>query len=346
MVAVLIIIIVILVVVLMKNKADQNSEVDKNFTNITSRGTSPSSGFQSTLKPVQKPVQSYWDRWKTNNPQKAKAIESSLIDRDLKKLHDFEIKEIIDSFTRMSHANDIPDWNDIKSNTLATLNRMVDALGEHKAFSMLESGIEEEVAHTHAKRENTAIYIGMSWLKEAMKEAKESKRHFSSASATTQKCSYLSTPSSDELSEKEKEDILSTFKTEYKQQLDNALGDNANIPLFCEGYDSPIAREFMHVMYSYARNMEFVNKAKKDGLWNKMVTILVEETNAYTDKYCDADVQECIEYYNFPDKPVKTSRRCPCCGNRDVSYGFSDNEFECMECGNTWFAAYGRNLYL
>ena len=56
MVDVLIIIIVILVVVLMKNKADQNSEVDKNFTNITSRGTSPSSGSQSTLKPVQKPV--------------------------------------------------------------------------------------------------------------------------------------------------------------------------------------------------------------------------------------------------------------------------------------------------
>ena len=39
MVAVLIIIIVILVVVLMKNKADQNSKVDKNFTNITSRGS-------------------------------------------------------------------------------------------------------------------------------------------------------------------------------------------------------------------------------------------------------------------------------------------------------------------
>lgn len=139
MVAVLFIIIVILVVVLMKNKADQNSEVDKNFTNITSRGTSPSSGSQSTLKPVQKPVQSYWDRWKTNNPKKAKAIESSFIDRDLKKLHDFEIKEIIDSFTRMSHANDITDWNDIKSNTLATLTRMIDALGEHKAFSHCES---------------------------------------------------------------------------------------------------------------------------------------------------------------------------------------------------------------
>lgn len=346
MVAVLVIIIVILVVVLMKNKADQNSEVDKNFTNITSRGTSASSGSQSTLKPVQKPVKSYWDTWKTNNPQKAKAIESSLNERDLKKLHDFEIKEIIDSFTRMSHANATADWNDIKSNTLATLTRMVDALGEQKAFSMLENGIEEEVAHTHAKRENTAIYIGTNWLKEAMKEAKEANRHFSSASVKTQKCSYLSTPSSGELSEKEKEDILSTFKTEYKQQLANALGNNANIPLFCEGYDSPIAREFIHVMYSYARNTEFANKAKIDGVWNKMLTILIEETNAYTDKYCDADVQECIEYYNFPDKPVKTSHRCPCCGNRDVSYGFSDNEFECMECGNVWFAPYGRNLYL
>ena len=76
------------------------------------------------------------------------------------------------------------------------------------------------------------------------------------------------------------------------------------------------------------------------------LTILVEETNAYTDKYCDADVQECIEYFNFPNKPVKTSFRCPCCGNRNILHGSFDNEFECLECGNDWFASIGRNLYL
>lgn len=60
--------------------------------------------------------------------------------------------------------------------------------------------------------------------------------------------------------------------------------------------------------------------------------LIIEETNKITDKICDCDVQECIEYYNFPNKPVVTSRRCPSCGSRKVFCG-EIGDYECMEYG-------------
>lgn len=122
------------------------------------------------------------------------------------------------------------------------------------------------------------------------------------------------------------------------------IGDNANNAFFSDGYDSPIAREIMHVMYAYLRNNDFIKKAKLEGLWPEIMFLIIEETNKITDKYCHADVQECIEYYNFPDKPVVTSRRCPNCGSRDVSCE-EMGEYECMSCGAMWFAPHGRNTY-
>lgn len=341
---ILTIIIAIFSFVFIKKCLNQSNETDKYSTNNARNHPTTTSRIQHQNIPHI----SYWESWKTCNSQKAKAIESSITDRDISKLPDSEVKEIIGSFAKMSNANNLTDWMLIKSTTLEKLTQMFDDLGEKTTFSMLENAIEEEVAYTHFRRENTAVYLGLTWLKGSIEKVPNTKTFSSHASIVSAKCSYLSSKNStnNSLTETEKEEILNSFKNEYTEQLEKAIGDNANIPLFCEGYDSPIAREIMHVMYSYLRNPVFVNKAKNDGLWKKFVNMIIEVTNFYTDKYCDADLQECIEYYNFPDKPVETSQRCPNCGNRKISNGLLDNQFECFECGYEWFAKYGRNLYL
>ena len=73
--------------------------------------------------------------------------------------------------------------------------------------------------------------------------------------------------------------IANQFKDEYIAQIMNKIGDNVQVPLFCNGYDSPIAREIMHIMYSYLRDEQFVQKAKQEGLWNKLMFLIIEETN-------------------------------------------------------------------
>jgi uncharacterized protein YbbK (DUF523 family) len=98
-------------------------------------------------------------------------------------------------------------------------------------------------------------------------------------------------------------------------------------------------------MYQHLRNAELKAEAEKQGLWNKYMQIIVEETEKVTKKYCHVFLQECIEYYNYPDKPVITRHRCPSCGSTnitdDIDYGL-----ECNECGRTWNAPYGKRLYL
>ena len=123
----------------------------------------------------------------------------------------------------------------------------------------------------------------------------------------------------------------------------STLGNNINIPLFANGYDSPIAREIMNIMYSYLKNNEFIEKARSTGILQNMIETIIEETNKITDKYCNADVQECIEYYLYPEKPVITSKRCPSCGSREVS---CEDYCKCFECGNQWYAKPDRNIYI
>ena len=120
---------------------------------------------------------------------------------------------------------------------------------------------------------------------------------------------------------------------------------NAVIPLFCEVYDSPRAHEIIHLMYQHLRNGELKAEAERQGLWNKYMQIIVNETEKVTERYCHASLQECIEYYNFPDKKVVTRDRCPNCGSRRVTDDF-DFGLECMDCGSTWNAPLGKRLYL
>ena len=299
---------------------------------------------QVSVVPSRPPL-SYWLKWKQDFPARASIIEETFYG-DISNISDTEAKQVVDAYSRMANANNISDWSVIKPTMLNKLTEMVDALGETTAFTILDKAIQEEIEHTHSKEVNTGTYIAREWLKESIQTAKQKQKFFSTASTKVSVCSYLTTPKVIDraYTDVEKNYIANQFKDEYIAQIMNKIGDNVQVPLFCNGYDSPIAREIMHIMYSYLRDEQFVQKAKQEGLWNKLMFLIIEETNKITDKICDCDVQECIEYYNFPNKPVVTSRRCPSCGSRKV-FCEEIGDYECMECGCVWHALHGRNTY-
>ena len=56
----------------------------------------------------------------------------------------------------------------------------------------------------------------------------------------------------------------------------------------------PIAHELMYIMYQHLRNAELKAEAEKQGLWNKYMQIIVEETEKVTKKYCHVFLQESV----------------------------------------------------
>ena len=191
--------------------------------------------------------------------------------------------------------------------------------GDPEILVTLDHLISIEVEHTKVYPSNTMTHYFKIWFEEGLKEKE-------SSSLTPEE----------------------TFRKEYRGKLINKIGSNAFIPLFCEGYDSPIAHEIMYLMYQHLRNGELKAEAERQGLWNKYMQIIVNETEKVTERYCHASLQECIEYYNFPDKKVVTRDRCPNCGSRRVTDHFDEFYFglECLDCGSTWNAPLGKRLYL
>ncbi|MDE5845163.1 MAG: hypothetical protein K2H44_07250 [Muribaculaceae bacterium] len=335
MIALLLIIIAILLFVISQNirNSANNSETHSNFT------TKPSPEINT--KPIQ--TLSYWQRWKMNNPNEAKIIENTL-DRNLEIETDRDIKEIINAYTNMARANNLKDWNQIKPFILDKFSEMVDTLGEEQAFVILNTLIQEESERTKAKTINTGTYIATSWLKQTIEETKNISPTSKHILKDRVSYSFMTTKSDIDQTQYNKENNpIELFRKNYNSQIMSTLGNNINIPLFANGYDSPIAREIMNIMYSYLKNNEFIEKARSTGILQNMIETIIEETNKITDKYCNADVQECIEYYLYPEKPVITSKRCPSCGSREVS---CEDYCKCFECGNQWYAKPDRNIYI
>ena len=337
MTAFLLLVIAVLLFIISKilhNRAD-NYESRPISSNISSPNPTP--------KPL--PQLTFWERWKKNHPNEAKVIASNL-NRDIEKETDKDVKEIIDAFTRMAQANALNDWAQIKPLMLEKFTEMVDNLGEEQSFTLLDSLVQQESEHTKAKSINTGTHIARAWLRESIEEAKKLNKPFSNAVKNSDLCTFMTTPKNKDksYSDSEKKEIVDVFIREYTSQIMTAIGDNIHVPLFTNGYDSPVAREIMNIMYSYLRNDEFIDKAKEEGVWLKMMFAIIEETNKITEKYCDVDIQECIEYFNFPDKPVVTSRRRTACGSRNV-YCEDMGLYECMDCGCQWHAPHGRNTY-
>lgn len=300
MTAILLFIIALLLFFIARALYKQADNIENGYKNASASYSHDAVSSHISNEPP-KPQISYWETWKKDYPARASIIEETSC-TDISKLSDSDAKEIINSYLRMTKANNISDWSLIKPTMLNKLTEMVDALGETTAFSILDKAILEEIEHTHAKEHNTGTYIAREWLRETIKSAQNKNSTFTSASLKVSSCSYLTTPKVVDraYNDEEKQMIADKFKDEYVAQIMDKIGDNVQIPLFCNGYDSPIAREIMHIMYSYLRNEGFIKKAKQEGLWNKLMFLIIEETNKITDKICDCDVQECIEFYNFP----------------------------------------------
>lgn len=259
--------------------------------------------------------ESYWQVWKNENPEKAKALET-LTDRDFDEMTTMDVKQTIKAFSSIAEKHNLEDWMDIKDYYVASYASFSENLGEEEAMRAISSILLEENNRVNVSMFNSVYNYAKQWIQE-----------------------YKENNADRSLNPEDK------FRKEYREKLLNKIGNNANIPLFCIGYDSPIAHELMYVMYQHLRNGELKAEAEKQGLWNTYMQIIVDETEKVTKKYCHVPLQECIEYYNFPDKPVVTRYRCPSYGSTNIMDD-PDYGLECNECGRTWNAPYGKRLYL
>ena len=259
--------------------------------------------------------ESYWETWKNANPQKAKALET-LTGRDFGEMSTMDVKQTIKAFNGIAEKHNLDDWMDIKEYYVASYASFSENLGEEEAMRAISSILLEENNRVNVSLFNSVYNYAKQWIQE-----------------------YKENNADRNLNPEDK------FRKEYREKLINKIGSNANIPLFCHGYDSPIAHELMYIMYQHLRNSELKAEAEKQGLWNKYIQIIVDETEKVTKKYCHVFLQECIEYYNYPDKPVITRHRCPSCGSTNIMDD-PDYGLECNDCGRTWNAPYGKRLYL
>ncbi len=289
----------------------------------------PAVAEKSEIKEEETKVEtkSYWERYKTENSEKSSQL-SSLYGIDFSLLTEKDIRERIGTVDRLCHQYQciIPQlkdrcMKDMEQFPLSFMDRMIE---------MTEKEMEQEAINFNISKKNTACALLLDWMKE--------RKDFLEMNDVYNKPTKEEESLDDQLSPEE------SFKKRYSGILVKQIGNNANIPLFCVGYDSPIAHELMDVMYAFLKDKAEKEKADRLGYGKRYVFIITEETEKIVKKYCHAALQECIEYYNFPNKEVVTSFRCPHCGSWKVWN--EDYGFECGECGCTWHAPLGYNLYL
>ena len=272
-------------------------------------------------------TETYWERYKTDNPEKVTEL-SSLFDFDFSVLSDKDVREKISTIERLCNQYQC-SIAQLKEKCLKDMEQFPLSFFD-QLIEMTEKEKENEAVNYTISKENTACALLVDWMKER-KEFLETNNVYNQ-----------------QLQDDHLDEDLSpedSFKKRYSEILVRQIGSNANIPLFCEGYDSPIAHELMDVMYAFLKDESEKEKADELGYGNRYIFIITEETEKVVKKYCHAALQECIEYYNFPNKEVVTSFRCPHCGSWDIiSEDYDENE--CMKCGRTWRAPLGYNLYL
>lgn len=268
----------------------------------------------------------YWEKYKSDNPVKASQLQA-LLGVDFSLLSDKDAQEKIYSVKRLcgQYSCEITDvknrcLQDMEQFPLSFLSKMIE---------MTEKEKEQEAFNFNIARENTICAMLIGWMKER-KEILENNNIYNEH--------VEDDPADDQFSPEE------SFRKKYTNALLKRIGGNANNSLFCEGYDSPIAHELMDVMYAFIKDTTEKEWADRHGYGKRYTFIIIEETEKVTKQYCHAALQECIEYFNFPNKKVVTSFRCPYCGSWKVWN--EDYGFECGECGCTWHAPLGYNLYL
>lgn len=305
-------------------KTSKESSITEVCTNQTSEFAEKDMTKREDLCDLKK---TYWERYKLDNPEKASLL-SSLYDIDFSMLSDKDVRERISTVDRLCKQYQCT-ISQLKGKCLKDLEQFPLSFFD-QLIEMTIKEMETEAANFNVSKENTACALLVCWMKERK---------------TFLETNNVYSKSVDEQCLEDKLNPEDAFKKRYSETLIKQIGNNANIPLFCEGYDSPIAQELMDIMYAFLNDKSEKEKADKLGYGNRFAFIIIEETEKVVKKYCHAALQECIEHYNFPNKEVVTSFRCPCCGSWDF---FSEefDEFECMKCGHTWRAQLGYNLYL
>lgn len=271
---------------------------------------------------------SFWEEYEMDNSDKASQL-SLLLGIDFSVLSDKDVREKIGTIERLcnQYKCTIPQ---LKDECLKDLEQFPLSFLDH-LIEMTDKEKEKESVNFNISKENTACAILVGWMKE--------RKEFLEANNIYNKPQVEEECLDEDLSP---EDI---FKKKYTEILVKRIGNNTNNPLFCEGYDSPVAQELMDIMYAFLKDETEKEKANKLGYGTRYIFIITEETEKVVKKYCHAALQECIEYYNFPNQEVVTSFRCPHCGSWDVIRE-DYNENECVKCGYTWRAQLGYNLYL
>ncbi len=283
---------------------------------------------KSNKKDDKQPL-TYWVKFKTDNPEKASQL-SELLKIDFTALSDRDVKEKIATVDRLCNqyqcsVAELKErcFKDLEKFPLFYIDQMIE---------MTEREIDKEIRTFDVAKENTVCYLLITWMKERKEILKNTNVY-----------------QQDVPEEESQENNLSpeeSFKKRYEAILIKKIGNNAGNRLFCDDYDSPIAQELTAIMYAFLKDEDEIKKAEDLGYKKKYKSIIVKTTEEVIKQYCHAALQECIEYYNFPNKEVRTSFRCPYCGNWNVHYDDMMDQFECWECDHTWRAPLGYNLYL
>lgn len=321
---VVILILVILLVIFIKSLNNKANELLDVFSVQTSEKKEELQKKQSIEG------ESFFEQWRKKFPNEYDALQQ-LTGRNLTKISDVDARQLIISFARMADVNNLYDWRDIKTFILAKFSEMYDDIGEKESIDVINETIKLEVEKTNYKIENTASYYTRIWFLDFVKQ--EKRKPF------IRKTIIFPNNYDD------KNELLDSIKNQYKEALDDFVKQLVKKRLCCIGYDSEVAQEIMKHMYYYVRDLRFQEFAKKGGIWNEITNYILEQTGIITEEYCKADIQECMDYFNYPYSPVRTSHRCPYCGSKHISiedYG----DIECRECGCEWHAPLGYNMYI
>ena len=117
----------------------------------------------------------YWDVYKASHPTKAREIED-IVDKPLKGLSSRDIKELVDSITRLSSRFECP-VGQIKESFFYSLNR--GAKWNPTILEMLRNAkmsieVPKEADEFKIKKENTGQYLMCAWIDERLEIIKES----------------------------------------------------------------------------------------------------------------------------------------------------------------------------
>ena len=323
-----------IVLIYFGNKKEERNHSDKSETTTSANDNMHENVHEHTRMVSTNPEKveakrettTYWEKYKSDNPVKASQVQT-LLGIDFSQLSDKDAQEKINSVKRLCSQYNC-EITDVKKRCLQDLEQFPLSFLS-KMIEMTEKEKEQEALNFNIARENTVCAMLIGWMKER-KEMLENSNVYNEHKEDD--------PADDQFTPEE------SFRKNYTNALLKRIGGNANNSLFCEGYDSPIAHELMDVMYAFLKDSTEKEWADSHGYGKRYTFIIIEETEKVTKQYCHAALQECIEHFNFPNKKVVTSFRCPYCGSWkvwDEDYGF-----ECGECGCTWHAPLGYNLYL